>query len=210
MYLGEPDLIPMLKPYIERGILVDVMLSEPHLFDPTTRVVTRQYKGEVQHIQYSPQEVREAQLFVDSFLMDPIAASLAKLGLKMPFQQSLTLTWNNVAFTIPTQGEGDLVIANQLGGDIKVDASASEKEFVKKVEAMGYHAQGTWYMENFKLPQYVISGIAHKGKLVNGYYPVFHYVIERGDIRHRKGLAWCSEWAYKYLETHFLLDSVRH
>lgn len=208
--LNEQDATAFIKPYLNNGSLVDALLADTKQFDETTRVLTQTYHGKTTEIVFSPEQVKEAMLLRDSFRNDSIAGVLAAYGQKESFRHIMEMEYNGTSFTVPTSGEGDLIIkSQQLGGDIKVTSCKNEKEFIKKVEKLFYREQGGWYMENLNLSQFVVCGIGRSGKLVNGYYPVYHYVIETNDYRFKLAMEWCQEYTYKYLDYNFLLDERR-
>lgn len=209
--LNEPDIMRFLKKYFNFGSLVDALITEPEkintekmVFDNTTR-----YGSEILPIK--PEDLELAYRMQQALEQDEFGQYLTQYAKKLPFENdNFRVFSGDRVYSIDTSGELDLAApAFKIAGDIKVTACRTQEEFVKKVIELNYPQQGSWYMDNKDIDQFVFCGLSKKSLNRKSKLPeVFHFIQDKtapktqGYNNYQIGVDSYSYWTEQYLNYH--------
>jgi hypothetical protein len=200
-----------LRKYLMMGQLLDALITEPECVDTSLLRLKLSTRYDEHVYIYDPEQMQLAIFLRDSFLAHPIGGKFATYGKKRIFSTGLSIQDSNGKLvSVPTEGEGDLIIkACGMGCDIKITSAETSNDFFKKVDELYYDQQGCFYMDNMGLDRFAICGVSRKATDDNGKAKVFVYPIKRGDQTFQKGKERYLHWMLRYLDHYKLWNELK-
>jgi hypothetical protein len=195
MMRGEPQLKRGM--YFGIGNLVDAFLTDKSCLNEHLRTFT-DHKGEVQ---FTEAQWKQGKEMAEDALKDKWTQMMLADGdvQAEAYVDEHTFLYQGIPVTLPMKCRYDVLVKQHLlGCDFKTTIAQNLTAFRAALDKFDNDRQAALYMDLNGLDKFIFIGIGKSKDKVTRRYPIFHYVVQRGDATYQQGLDKYTQLGFHY------------